>query len=85
MNSRKLREAGVPPEHLGLAVQAVQALAERNRSLPKEARVKPEELLREVMDRPRVAAASSRVVGADAILTEQALGFIEFIASDCSD
>lgn len=53
MNSRKLREAGVPPEHLGLAVQAVQALAERNRSLPKEGRVKPEELLREVVDQPQ--------------------------------
>lgn len=53
MNSRKLREAGVPPEHFGLAVQAVQAVALRNRSLPKAAQVGPETLLREVMDQPQ--------------------------------
>lgn len=53
MNSRKLREAGVPPDQIGLAVQAVQALAERYRVLPKEARVKPEDLLREVIARPQ--------------------------------
>lgn len=53
MNARKLREIGVPPEHAGLALAAVQGLAERNRALPKEARANPETLLREVVDQPQ--------------------------------
>ncbi len=64
MNARQLAKLGVPKDCVPHALQAVQAVAKHNRSVPKEQRINVEQAIRDCVEQPDPQQESSAPVGA---------------------